>query len=165
MPGQPDNANRMRTGARSLRHDLALVDLGKRYPSVYYGVLRLRRHLEAEILRLHDSVTIGAAAAINRACRYETVARIAGHLVASGQSTSVTVDMRTMVWATAQRDLCLDRLGIGPEQSTGAAESLDWDKPASEEAIDRAIHGGRATAPADDDDSANHEAGATPDDA
>jgi hypothetical protein len=106
------NTNSVKHGGSSKRHSMVLTNLGKRFPSVYFAVLRLRRELEALVVEARGGVSLGDAALINEACCHEMTRRVAENRVGTGKAPDDLADLKTSERAAEARNAILERLGI-----------------------------------------------------
>jgi len=119
------HARGVRTGVRTDRHGLVMSRLSKLYPTQYAQIWTFRKRLEAEVVRIHGKISYTHTAEINMAVRYEMTARIAEHLVATGESENVMTDMNTVVKMGEKRNRCIKRLNL---DKPGKPGNNSWDE-------------------------------------
>lgn len=100
----------------ALRHGLNAGKLPRKLAFVENAVNAFRRRLEAIVLEVKGEVTIGDAATINSACKWERHGMLAQAWLRKEES-SMTVDQRlkfseTIAKASDARDKCIRSLGL-----------------------------------------------------
>ena len=143
------NVNALRHGARSKRRILPLSSLGSAYANVGQYVYRLRKSLEAEVMRVHGRLAVGHEDMISVACRHETVAQIAYRRIALGESTDPLADAKTAAHATLQRSIAVRKLKLGDDKPPDPWQAVD--EVLAQEAVQEADGG------ADTSDDAEHD--------
>ena len=119
------NTNALRHGARSKRRILPLSSLGSAYANVGQYVYRLRKSLEAEVVKVHGHLAVGHEDMISVACRHETVAQIAYRRIALGESTDPLTDAKTAAHATLQRSIAVRKLKLGDDKPPDPWRGVD----------------------------------------
>ena len=119
------NLHNFRHGARSKRRILPLSSLGSAYANVGQYVYRLRKALEAEVMRVHGRLAVGHEDMISVACRHETVAQIAYRRIALGESTDPLADAKTAAHATLQRSIAVRKLKLGDDKPPDPWQAVD----------------------------------------
>ena len=119
------NVNALRHGARSKRRILPLSSLGSAYANVGQYVYRLRKALEAEVVKVYGRLAVGHEDMISVACRHETVAQIAYRRIALGQTADPLADAKTAAQATLQRSIAVRKLKLGDDKPRDGWAEVD----------------------------------------
>ena len=114
------------------RRTFPLSGLGKAHKAVQNSTYRLRKHLEAEVIRVHGGISMTQADLINVACKWEQLAQIADSQIAKGRTLTPVDTALEAAKATERRSAAIRKLELVGAQTADEAAWAEVDEGESE---------------------------------